>query len=120
MTFTGSPIGAAVGDANANPLPTSFLSGGVNILGPTAAEITLSGRVVSAAGGSIANARVSLTDSDGNVLSATSSGLGYFQIDGVRAGETYVLTATSKRYSFSARTITTSDELSRLIIVSDN
>src|SRR5205823_9495541 len=24
VTFTGSPIGAAVGDANANPLPTSF------------------------------------------------------------------------------------------------
>ena len=92
----------------------------MNILAPTAADISVSGRVMSAGGQSIANARISLTDSNGAVLSTTSNGLGYFQIEGVRAGETYVLTASSKRNSFSARTINTSDELSRIIVVSDN
>jgi hypothetical protein len=68
---------------------------------PTAATVSLSGRVMTAGGGSIMNVRLSLTDSHGNVRTAITDSTGYYQFDDVQAGETYVLSATGKRYSFS-------------------
>jgi hypothetical protein len=70
-------------------------------LSPTAATVSISGRVMTAGGGSITNARLTLTDSQGNVGTTTTDSSGNYRFDDVQAGETYILTATGKRYSFS-------------------
>jgi hypothetical protein len=70
-------------------------------VGPTAATVSVSGRVMTAGGGSIMNVRLSLTDSQGNVRTTITDSSGHYQFDDVQAGETYILTATGKRYSFS-------------------
>jgi CSLREA domain-containing protein len=70
-------------------------------LAPTAATVSLSGQVLTANGGGIMNIRLSLTDSLGNVRTATTDASGNYQFDDVQAGETYILTAEGKNYTFS-------------------
>lgn len=68
---------------------------------PSAAEVTVGGRVMNAKGSGISGAQISLTGPAGNVRTAVTSPLGYYQFDGVEAGHTYVIVASKKGYSFS-------------------
>jgi hypothetical protein len=70
-------------------------------LAPTAATVSISGRVTSSAGRGIRNVRVSLTNSSGQVRTAKTTTFGYYQFNDVQAGETYFLSATGKHYTFS-------------------
>jgi hypothetical protein len=73
----------------------------ITLLAPTAATVSISGRVTSITGRGIRNVRLTLTDSSGQIRTATTTSFGYYRFDDVQAGETYVLTATGKRYTFS-------------------
>jgi len=68
----------------------------------TAASAMISGRVTTANGQGIRNAKVVIT---GNSLSepivATTGSMGYYVFDGLESGQTYVVTVFSKRYTFS-------------------
>jgi hypothetical protein len=68
---------------------------------PTAATVAVSGRVMTMSGRGIANVRLSLTDSNGEVRTATTTSFGYYRFDDVQAGETYILSASGKHYTFS-------------------
>ena len=68
---------------------------------PTAAPVTVAGRVSTADGLGISRAIVTLTDNAGNVRSLLTGSFGYYQFDEVPAGETYTLTVNSKRYFFA-------------------
>jgi hypothetical protein len=70
-------------------------------LNTTAATVPISGRVTTQSGNGITNVRLFLTDSQGNIRTATTTEGGYYQFTNVQVGETYILTATGKRYSFS-------------------
>jgi hypothetical protein len=72
--------------------------------GTTAASVTIGGRVRSAKGIGIANARVTMTGADGKTLTAISNETGYFRFADVPAGETYIFSAAAKRYQFSQPT----------------
>jgi len=80
------------------------LDGGweLQILPFTAAASSISGRVTTADGQGIRNAKVVVT---GNSLSeprVVSTGtMGFYSIDGLQGGETYVVTVNSQRYTFS-------------------
>lgn len=52
-------------------------------------------------GRGIMNVRLSLTDSSGQIRTATTTAFGYYRFDAVQAGETYILSAVGKRYTFS-------------------
>lgn len=67
---------------------------------PTAAQATVGGRITIISGGGVRNVRVTMTDAGGESRTALSSTFGYFRFTDVPAGETYVITVTSKRYSF--------------------
>jgi hypothetical protein len=56
---------------------------------------------MTASGRGIVNVRLTLTDSSGEVRTATTTSFGYYRFDDVRAGETYILSAAGKRYTFS-------------------
>ena len=74
-------------------------------LAPTAAHVSISGRVLTAGGQGILGAYVTLTGADGVPRIALSSSLGYYSISEVVVGDTYILTISSKRYVFPEPTI---------------
>jgi Carboxypeptidase regulatory-like domain/Subtilase family len=71
---------------------------------PTAAMVTVGGRVLTADGRGIKGATISLTGGSGEVRQAVSGSSGYYSFADVPAGQTFVLTVTAKRYSFSQST----------------
>jgi CSLREA domain-containing protein len=86
----------------------------IQILAPTAASVSVSGRVLSPAGRGLTNATVILTDTAGNTRSASTSTFGYYRFDEVAAGQTYVLTVVSKRYQFTPQVVTVTEDLNEL------
>ncbi len=68
---------------------------------PTAAQVSVRGRVTTASGDGIRNVFVTLTDSNGNSRSKLTGKFGAFQFRDVAAGETYVISVSARRYSFS-------------------
>ena len=109
-------------DSNRPPQTTNatigFLKTGapitVQIQGPSglAAEVSVSGRVTTAAGQGVGNALVSLTDASGNARrSVFTSSFGYYRFDNVAAGGTYTIAVVSKRYNFTPRTLQVNDNL---------
>ncbi len=82
----------------------SFAGGwGLQFITSTAAGSSISGHVTTSDGRGIRNARITVS---GNSLSepriATTGSFGYFTFDGLTAGETYVVTVNSQRYTFTA------------------
>jgi len=67
---------------------------------PTAASVSIGGRVMTASGRGIRNVYITLTDSNGNTRMAVSSSFGYYRFADVAAGETYIISARGKRYTF--------------------
>jgi hypothetical protein len=80
----------------------------------TAAEVSISGRVRTASGLGIRNASVVIS---GNSLSqprsTTTGSFGSYSLGGLRAGETYIVTVNSRRYTFTvpSRVLTLVDNL---------
>jgi len=81
-------------------------------IGPSTSTDSISGRVMTAEGQPIRNAVVTLRgNSLGTPLKATTDSFGYYWFSGLTAGETYVVTATSQRFTFTmpSRVITLAD-----------
>ncbi|HEX8638225.1 MAG TPA: carboxypeptidase-like regulatory domain-containing protein [Pyrinomonadaceae bacterium] len=72
----------------------------VQFLAPTAASVSVSGKVITQSGRGIRNVVVTMTDSNGNVRTATSTSFGYYRFGNVAAGETYIFAARGKRFFF--------------------
>jgi hypothetical protein len=81
---------------------------------PTAAHVSISGRVTTADGSGVRNVTVTLTDVDGNSRNALTSTFGYYRFEDVPAGATYVITPQSKLYHFSSRVVTVLDDLTEV------
>ncbi|MBA2735371.1 MAG: carboxypeptidase regulatory-like domain-containing protein, partial [Pyrinomonadaceae bacterium] len=81
-------------------------NGTVTILAPTAAGVSVSGRVVRTNGRGVANARVEMTDQSGNVRSARTNPFGYYRFEAVAAGENYVIGIRHKQYEFAPQVLT--------------
>ena len=75
------------------------------VFAPTAANVTIGGRVRSANGQGIRNARVMLTAPDGTVRFSLTGSFGYYRFNDIPVGEIYVLTVFSKRYVFDNPTL---------------
>jgi hypothetical protein len=81
---------------------------------PTAASVTIAGRVLAPSGKGVSSARVYLTDSQGETRTALTNQFGYFRFENVAAGETYVFNVFSKRYSFQPQVINVTQEINDL------
>lgn len=81
---------------------------------PTAAGVSVGGRVVTADGAGIRNTTVTLTDSTGAPRTALTNAFGYYRFDDVEAGGNYILSVSSKQYTFDTpvRSITVNDQIS--------
>lgn len=71
-------------------------------------DSVISGRVLTPMGLGIRGARVTVRDVLGNERSVLTNGFGYFQISGLEMGETYTVSATSRRYRFSPQAVSLS------------
>jgi hypothetical protein len=71
----------------------------------TAAGVTVGGRVQATSGLGISNISVTLTAANGTIQTAISGASGYFEFTDVPAGETYIFSASAKRYQFSQPTL---------------
>lgn len=83
-------------------------------LAPTAAGVAVSGRVSMADGRGIRNATLTLTDTSGALRTTVSGSLGYYRFEDVPAGQTYILSVSSRRFTFSSpsRVINANEEIS--------
>lgn len=79
-------------------------------LAPTAAAVTISGRIMATNRG-VASAVVWTTNGDGNVVSTRTNAFGYYLIADLPSGATYVLQVRSKRYEFAPQIISLTEDL---------
>jgi predicted outer membrane repeat protein len=81
---------------------------------PTSATVSISGRVMQAAGATksgVSGAIVSVSGADGTIRTTRSTSLGFYQFSGVSAGQTYVVNASHKSYQFSAQAVNVIDDI---------
>jgi subtilisin-like proprotein convertase family protein len=68
---------------------------------PSAAEVSVGGRITTAGGRPIAKTAVTLTTADGTLRSTLTGPMGYYRFDGIPAGGSVVITPSAKGYSFA-------------------
>ena len=91
---------------------TSEFSNAKQVLSPTAAQVSVSGRVLNASGRGISSARVFMTDTNGNIRQTRTSSFGYYNFAEIAAGETYILTVSHKRYQFAPQVVFITENMS--------
>jgi len=122
LTFSDMPVIREVSDVNANVLQSNFQDGAINILSPTSANASLSGKVRDAKGNGLAQVRVVLNAPNGQTRAAVTNSFGNYRFDGVETGETYILTVSSRKYFFADPTqiVNVQDTLEDIDFVGEN
>ncbi len=85
----------------------------------TVAFASISGRVTTAAGSGVAGLQMILSDGNGNIRTALTSSFGYYQFTNVQTGGSYTISASSKRFSVTARTIQVNDNIADVDFVAE-
>lgn len=112
VIFGSTPTNQRVSRTDSTAIPATWEDGVIEILlAPTAATSSVGGQVRMADGRGIGNTVVTLTGTDGSVRRALTNQMGFYRIDNVPTGATYVLGATSKRYTFDSRVVTVGDNI---------
>ena len=81
---------------------------------PSAATVSIGGRILTDDGRGLTNARVVLTDADGNNRTVITSSFGYYRFDDVEVGQTYIISIVSKRFQFAPQVVFVSEEINAL------
>lgn len=91
------------------------------LLAPTAALVSVSGKVTAANGSGIGGVRVSITDQSGETQTAVTNNFGNFGFSAIPAGETYILSVSSRRYTFgvSAQVLSVNDSVNDIVFIAD-
>jgi len=80
-------------------------------LAPTAAEVTVGGRVLSSFNSAIPRAVVTFTGADGVTHAAVTNNFGFYTITGLQAGQTYLVNVSARRYTFAPQAVSVVDNL---------
>ncbi|MEJ7848844.1 MAG: carboxypeptidase-like regulatory domain-containing protein [Pyrinomonadaceae bacterium] len=70
------------------------------VAGPTAADASITGRVRTSTGAGVNGAKVTLSGGTASAASVLTNAFGYFTFPAVESGQTYVVSVSSKRYTF--------------------
>ncbi len=92
------------------------------LLLPTAAAVTVSGRVTTVDGRGIRNVMVTMRNTSGESRTVVSGAFGYFRFMDVSAGETYIISISAKQYTFSQPILVRSivEDADDIIFAADN
>jgi hypothetical protein len=102
----------ALSDAEIQSIVNAGSAGKCVATTPTAASVSVGGRITSAADRGIGKARVSLTDSSGETRTALTNSFGYYRFADVVAGGTYIFNVSHKRYEFAPQVLHINEERS--------
>ena len=80
-------------------------------LAPTAANVSVGGRVSDVKDNPISRAWVSITNTNGETHSAMTNSFGYYRFNEVPVGQTYVISVRHKIYQFNSQVITVFEEI---------
>ncbi len=80
-------------------------------LAPTAANVSIEGRVSDTFGRGIPNALISITSSDGETRISRTSPFGYYSVYEIPSGQSYLMTVHHKRFQFDSRTVNPIDNM---------
>lgn len=119
VALTGTPTQAGPFDfaiTASDGTNTNVTNYRLQILAPTSANVSVSGRVAVGKSG-LQNAIVMMTDTNGNTRSYRTGSFGYFVFENVEVGQTYVFQVQSKRFQFAPQVVTINEELTELNFV---
>ncbi len=100
---TGQSVaGNAIGNS-----PFAVTSGFWNFttVAPTAANVNIGGRVITANGNGIRNVVVILTNPNGTIRSTQTGTFGDFKFENIEVGNIYIISVSARRYGFGQPTI---------------
>ena len=80
----------------------------------SAADVSVSGRVVDGNGRGLRNVRVSIADSRGNRFTAVTNTFGYYVFASVPSGDTYMASASARGMTFGPRVVNVNDAIGDL------
>lgn len=86
-------------------------------MGPSAGEISVSGRALDAFGTGISNVRVTATDSAGKTRAVRTNNFGNYLLTELDAGETYIIDAGHKTHLFLPVAVTPTDDLTGIDLI---
>ncbi len=125
VTFVTAP-GADIGDispltfvpgslrvfaAGIGEIPSSSVDGEVRIVGTTAADVVIVGRVLDASGRGLSKVRLVMVGSDGQPRYALTNAFGYYRFTNLDAGSTYVINVQAKRFLYAPKTVTATEDI---------
>ncbi len=84
---------------------------------PTAAAVSISGRVVLPTDLGLLNARITLTDSSGNSRTVLTGKFGKFKFNDVAVGESYVISVSARNYIFAPQVFNLTGEINELVFM---
>jgi CSLREA domain-containing protein len=94
--------------------------GGAERVAPTAANASIRGRLLTSTGRGLMNAYVVVTNTNtGEVRTARSTTLGYFNIQDLQTGDFYVVSVNSKRYQFNNQSFTLDENIDDLVLTAN-
>lgn len=80
----------------------------------TAASSSISGRVLNSNGFAQNRAKVLVTDQSGQTITATTNNFGNYTVDGLRAGETYIVNVIAKQAQYATRIVTLNEDATNI------
>ena len=89
----------------------------VTALVPSAAAVSISGRVVNGTGDGIPRAIVTINHPTAGVMQAVTNPFGYYSFPEVEVGATVMVSVTHKGYTFDPQVVSVNDEIANLIFV---
>lgn len=78
----------------------ALVASGITRVSPTAGEVSISGRILTGEGTPISAAVIRVTDDEGITKTVRTGTFGFYSIDGLRAGRSYIITAAHPRHQF--------------------
>lgn len=119
LTVNGMHINIAAGGNTYNVVVASshsdILCGSLII---TPSNVNVSGRVLDTSGAAIPQASITLSNDRGQIIRSAMSGMdGSYQFTEVQTGQTYVVQANHKAYTFQPRAINLLDEMTDVNLV---
>lgn len=91
--------------------------GAYELNSPTAASVSVSGRVLAGGKRGLSNAFVYLTDENGITQTTKTNSFGFYHFEDVQAGQSVIIRVISKRYQFDPQVLNLSGEVTEVNFV---
>jgi CSLREA domain-containing protein len=105
-----SLLAGFINKSKSTEIISALVGDGTDIGAYERAPAGISGRVMTASGRAVQNARVILTDTSGSTRTALTGNFGYYRFGEALVGETYTIAVVSKSYQFASQVFTVNNE----------